>query len=89
MIPTLLVLGLVTGGILGFRRPNRLAAVGIVASLLWGLGVGLADGSAGTFVAGAVLAMANVVVGAALGVLPHALVSSVAHRRTTRPRGSR
>jgi formate/nitrite transporter FocA (FNT family) len=43
----------------------RSSLLGLTAALLWGLGVAVVNGSIKTFVGGAVLALANLVVGAA------------------------
>jgi hypothetical protein len=66
MIPTLLLVSLVVGLFVHDRTSIvRSSLLGLTAALLWGLGVGVANGSINTFVGGAVLALANVVVGAA------------------------
>lgn len=65
MIPTLLLVGLAVGLFVHDRSSLvRSSLLGLTAALLWGLGVGVANGSK-TFVGGAVLALANLVVGAA------------------------
>jgi hypothetical protein len=65
MIPTLLLVGLVVGLFVHDRSSLvRSSLLGLTAALLWGLGAGVANGSIKTFVGGAVLALANLVVGA-------------------------
>ncbi len=67
MIPTLLLVGLVVGAFVRDRATVvRSAVIGAVVSLLWGVGVGVADGSIETFVGGAVVALANVLAGISL-----------------------
>jgi hypothetical protein len=66
MIPTLLLVGLVIGLFVHDRTSLvRSSLLGLTAALLWGLGVGVANGSIKTFVGGTVLALANLLVGAA------------------------
>jgi hypothetical protein len=75
MILTMLLVGLVIGAFVhGRASVVRSAIIGVVISMLWGVVVGVADGSIGTFVVGAALALANVFVGAA----PSACVRSFA-----------
>ena len=85
LIPTLLLVGLVGGAFVHDRATVvRSAVVGTVVSLLWGVGVGVADGSTETFVSGAALALANVLVGTALSACVRRVASlSVGERHST------
>jgi hypothetical protein len=67
MIPTHILVGLVVGGVVTHQRLGPLAGVCAAVALLWGVGVGLNAGSQATFVGGAVLAAANLAVGAIVG----------------------
>ena len=76
MIPTLLLVGLVVGAFVHDRATvMRAAVIGAVISLLWGVGVGVADDSIETVVGGTVVALANVLVGTALSVCVRRLAS--------------
>jgi len=70
MIPTLLVVGLVLGGLIHDRTSFvRCSAVLLAGALVWALWVGIADGEVSTFVGGAVVAFANLTVGASISAL--------------------
>lgn len=79
MVPLALLVGLVAGVAVRLRVA---IAVGAVASLLWGLVVGVGDSSVTTFLAGTGLAFANFAVGLPLGVLARRILS--ARRPTAR-----
>jgi predicted Co/Zn/Cd cation transporter (cation efflux family) len=85
VIPTLLLVGLVVGAFVHDRASFvRSAALGAAVSVLWGIGVGLADGSIATFFGGVVFAVANVVVGTVLSASFRRLASvAVGTRHTT------
>ena len=71
MIPTVILFGLLAGGIAGLAlRRSQLplaACVAVLAALAWGVLVGGADSSFATFAAGTLLAAANIAVGALVG----------------------
>lgn len=67
MLPIHLGVGLLLGATQP-RAPRTTLGIGLVASLLWGAGVGFANESLGTLVAGVVLAGANVAVGMLVGL---------------------
>ena len=67
MIPTVLLIGMAIGAFVHDRATFvRSAVIGAVVSVLWGVVVGVADGSVATFVGGAALALAIVFVGSDL-----------------------
>lgn len=76
MIPTVILVGLVAGLVLG--APSRfvpLAVVGVAAALGWGLLV--AD--QGAFIGGALVAIPNYIVGVLMGLSIRHVVSVTAH----------
>ncbi len=86
MIPTLLLIGLVVGAFIHDRASLvRSAAVDAAVSVLWGIGVGLADGSIATFFGGVLFAVANVVVGTVLSASVRTLASVAVGARHTTP----
>lgn len=75
VLPTVLLIGLVAGLVVGPRSHfSPLAIVGAVASIGWGLLV--AD--SGAFVGGVLLAVPNFAVGAAAGIGVRSLVTAAA-----------
>lgn len=84
MIPTLLLLGLVMGAFVHDRRSLvRTSVLGMTAAVLWGVGVGVMDGSVKTFLGGSVLALANLLVGAAISTSLRNISRLVAGKRRT------
>jgi len=84
VIPTLLLVGLVVGAFVHDRASLvRSAAVDAAVSVLWGVGVGLANGSIATFFGGVVLAVANVVVGTTVSASVRTLASAAVGTRHT------
>lgn len=85
MIPTLLLVGLVVGAFVHDRASLvRSATIGAAVSVLWGVGVGVADGSIATFLGGVAFAVANVVAGTVLSASVRRLArEAVATRHTT------
>ena len=68
MIPTLLLVGLVLGGVL-HRRPAAAAAAVVVVALAWAVGIAVGDdGTAGDAPGAFLLALVNTAVGAAVAV---------------------
>lgn len=68
MIPTMLLVGLVVGGLVHDRRSlTRSWVIGAVASLLWGILVGVGTSSLLVAVGGPFLGIVNVAVGAVVG----------------------
>jgi predicted Co/Zn/Cd cation transporter (cation efflux family) len=83
VIPTLLLVGLVVGAFVHDRASLvRSAIIGATVSVLWGLGVGVANGSVVTFFGGVAFALANVLAGTVLS----AGVRSIASRTVATPR---
>ncbi len=70
MIPTLLLVGLVLGGLIHARTSFlRCSTVLVVVALAWGSGVGSADGAVVTFVGGAAIAFVNLTTAASISAL--------------------
>jgi hypothetical protein len=85
MIPTMLLVGLVLGALVHDRASlERSLLATVVACLLWGVVVGVADGSLATFAGGTVIALANVAVGGAAGAAARRLVGLFRAGRYTR-----
>ena len=87
MIPSLILVALVAGSVLGLRRPAPLAVVGAVASLYWALLVAVGAGEPATFLGGAALALVNLVVGGLVGLGIHGLLRAVTARDDIRDLG--
>jgi hypothetical protein len=86
VIPTLLLVGLVVGAFVHDRISLvRCAGIGIAASTLWGIGVGVAEASIATFFAGAALALANVLAGTALSACLRSVGSLALGKRHRAP----
>ncbi|HET6951648.1 MAG TPA: hypothetical protein VFI47_14800 [Acidimicrobiales bacterium] len=85
MIPTLLLVGVVVGAFVHDRASlARSATIGAAVSVLWGVAVGMADGSIATFFGGVVFAVANVVAGTVLSASVRRLArQAVGTRHTT------
>lgn len=67
MLPTQILAGLIAGVFMRDRKSIRLAsAYGVALSVLWGILVGIGESSGVVFVGGFLLALANLVVGAAV-----------------------
>jgi hypothetical protein len=82
VIPTMLLAGLVVGALVHDDDSlRRSVALGVVASVLWGIIVGVGASSVTTALAGALLGMANTAVGALIGGAIRALCRS-AHVRS-------
>lgn len=65
MIPVLLLVGIVLGGLTRHRRSARRVGITVVAvAVAWGLGVAIDEGDVMAGAAAAVLGAANLVVGA-------------------------
>ena len=70
MIPTLLVVGLVLGGLIHHRKSFVWASTVLVTmAVVWGVGVGIADGTMSALVGGAGLAFVNLTAGASVSAL--------------------
>ena len=79
----MLLIGIIAGATLidGRNGRRRLLATIVAAALVWGLLVGVPDGSVATFIGGTGIALANVAAGATLGVLGHRTWRSMHRRR--------
>ncbi len=80
MIPSVLVAGLVAGGLIARLGLRRLILVGAAIALIWGVLVGVSAGSLRTVAGGVAIASINVVAGAAVAAGLAALMSSIADR---------
>lgn len=87
MLPMHLIAGLLLGGPF-HRSPRPALAVALAASVLWGVGVGVANESGTTFVGGTLLAAANVAVGMLVGGVLRAFAAALGQRQleSDRPR---
>jgi len=61
VIPTLMFAGVIAV-VVGYKRPVALLAVGVLVSLIWGMGVG--DGDIGAIAGDSTLALVNYFIGA-------------------------
>lgn len=80
MLPMHLIAGLLLGGLV-HRSPRLAAAVAPAASVLWGVGVGVANESIATFAAGTLLAAVNVALGMLVGGLVGSSARTLGHSR--------
>jgi hypothetical protein len=84
MIPTLILVGLVLGAFVHGRESFASCSVlGVVISLLWGVGV--ADASVSTFVGATALAVVNLLVGAAVSTSLQNISRNVRPRKRPAP----
>jgi hypothetical protein len=86
MIPTVIVVGTALGAFVHAGGSLVWCSVlGVVISLLWGVGVGVADASVATFIGATALAVVNLLVGAAVSTSLRSIGRTVGPRKRPAP----